>query len=79
MGLGAAYRATFKGIWSTAVNFAPWPSPDTRHGQYPRITDDPMILLDTMDLEARGIVHGEVHEHHRRKEGENHSRCGRGC
>ena len=25
----------FKGVWSTAVNFAPLPSPDTRPGQYP--------------------------------------------
>ena len=28
------------------------------------ITDEQMIVLDTMDLEARGIVHGAVHEHH---------------
>ena len=38
-----------------------------------------MIVLDTMDLEARCIVHGAVHKHHWRKEGENHGRCGRGC
>jgi len=38
-----------------------------------------MIILDTIDLEARRIVYGDVHEHHRRKEGENHSRCGCSC
>jgi hypothetical protein len=26
----------FKGVWSTAVNFAPWPLLDTRSGQYPQ-------------------------------------------
>src|SRR5262249_7482289 len=37
-----------------------------------------MIVLDTMDLEARDIVHCTVHEHHWRKEGKHHSGCGRG-
>src|SRR5262245_55333890 len=30
------FEPTFKGVWSTAVNFAPFLPPDTRHGQYPR-------------------------------------------
>ena len=38
-----------------------------------------MIVLDTMDLEARRSVHGEVHAHHRRKEGKHHGRRGHGC
>src|SRR5262249_32629226 len=29
-------KPTFKGVWTTAVNFAPLPPPDTRPGQYPR-------------------------------------------
>ena len=43
-----------------------------------RITDDQMIVLDAMDFEARRSGHGEVHEHHRRKEGKHHSRRGHG-
>jgi hypothetical protein len=43
------------------------------------LTDDPMILLATMDLEARHIVHGAVHEQHWRKEGEHHGRGGCSC
>src|SRR4030095_13381146 len=27
---------TFKGVWSTVVNFALWPPPDTKPGQYPQ-------------------------------------------
>jgi hypothetical protein len=29
-------RPTFKGVWSTVVNFALWPPPDTKPGQYPQ-------------------------------------------
>jgi hypothetical protein len=29
-------KPTFKGVWSTAMNFAPWPSPDTMPGQSPQ-------------------------------------------
>src|SRR5262245_46017614 len=42
------------------------------------ITDDSMIVLDAMDLEARRIVYDEVHEHHLRKKGKHHGRRGRG-
>ena len=42
------------------------------------ITDNPMVVLDAMHLEARRIVHHAVHEHHRRKEGKHHGRCRRG-
>ena len=31
-----AFKPTFKGVWSTAVNFAPLPSPDTKPGRYPQ-------------------------------------------
>ena len=41
------------------------------------ITNDPMIVLDAMDLEAGHIVHSAVHERHWRKEGK-HYGC-RGC
>jgi ABC-type dipeptide/oligopeptide/nickel transport system ATPase component len=30
------FEPTFKGVWSTAVNFAPLPSPDTKPGRYPQ-------------------------------------------
>jgi hypothetical protein len=33
--LGCVFVPTFKGGWSTAVNFAPLPSPDTKPGRYP--------------------------------------------
>ena len=33
------------------------------------ITDDPMIVLDAMHLKVVLRVHGELYEHHRRKEG----------
>lgn len=42
------------------------------------ITDKPMVVLDTMDLEARAIVHRGVHEHHGCKEGKYHGCRGRG-
>src|SRR5919109_3329277 len=42
------------------------------------ITDKSMVVLDTMDLEARAIVHRGVHEHHWGKEGKHHGCCGRG-
>jgi hypothetical protein len=42
------------------------------------ITDEPMVVLDTMDLEARDIVHRGVHEHHWCTEGKHHSCRGRG-
>jgi hypothetical protein len=29
-------KPTFKGVWSTVVNFALWPPPDTKPGQYPQ-------------------------------------------
>jgi hypothetical protein len=31
-----AIEPTFKGVWSTVVNFALWPPPDTKPGQYPQ-------------------------------------------
>src|SRR5262249_54634898 len=31
-----AFEPTFKGVWSTVVNFALWPPPDTKPGQYPQ-------------------------------------------
>jgi hypothetical protein len=37
-----------------------------------------MVVLDTMDLEARAIVHRGVYEHHWCKEGKHHSGRGRG-
>ena len=30
------FEPTFKGVWSTVVNFALWPPPDTKPGQYPQ-------------------------------------------
>jgi len=36
-----------------------------------------MIILDTMYLEAELHIYGELHEHHRRKEGQHQGR--RGC
>ena len=40
------------------------------------MTNDAMIVLDAVDLEAGRTVHGEVHEHHWRKEGKHHG-CSR--
>src|SRR5262245_47762026 len=37
-----------------------------------------MIVLATMDLEARRSVHGAVHAHHWRQEGKHHGRRGHG-
>ena len=42
------------------------------------VTDKQMIVLDTMDLEARDIVHRAVHEHQWLKEGKHHGCRGRG-
>ena len=43
------------------------------------ITNDPIIVLDAMHLEAGRIVHSEVHKPHWRKEGKHYGgrRCGR--
>jgi hypothetical protein len=38
-----------------------------------------MIVLDAMDQAPYRVVHGELHKHDRRKEGEDHGRCGYGC
>jgi hypothetical protein len=42
------------------------------------LTDDAMIVLDAMDLEARRSVSGPVHAPHRRQAGQHHGRRGRG-
>ena len=47
-------------------------------GNTHRVTDKQMIVLDTMDLEARDMVPRAVHEHHRRKEGKHYGSRGRG-
>jgi hypothetical protein len=36
------------------------------------------MVLDTMALEARRILHDQLHQHHRSKEGEDYGRCRRG-
>jgi hypothetical protein len=41
-------------------------------------TNDPMIILDAMDLQDERMVHGEVDQRHWRKEGKHHGRCRRG-
>jgi hypothetical protein len=41
------------------------------------ITDEQMVVLDAMHLEAGRIVYGELHEHHRRKERKHHGCRGR--
>ena len=40
------------------------------------LTNDAMILLDTMDLQNRRMVHSEVAQHHWRQEGKHHGRVG---
>src|SRR5262249_60156640 len=42
------------------------------------LADDPMVVLEAMDLAARPIGHPAVHEPHRRQEGQPHGRCRRG-
>jgi hypothetical protein len=42
------------------------------------LTNDPMIILDAMDLQEGRLVHGEVDKRHWRKEGKHHGRCRRG-
>jgi hypothetical protein len=42
------------------------------------ITDDQMISLDAMRLEAALLVDSELHKHHRGKEGKHHGCRGRG-
>ena len=44
---------TFKGVWYAAVNFAPLPLLDTRPVNTHSLTDDQMMVLDAMDLQAR--------------------------
>src|SRR5712691_12806705 len=41
-------------------------------------TDDEMMVLEAMDLEAYRIIHGKLHQHHWGKEGEDHGSCGCG-
>src|SRR5215510_15849825 len=41
-----------------------------------RITDEQMVVLNAMHLEAGRIVYGALHEHHRRKERKHHGRRG---
>jgi hypothetical protein len=41
-------------------------------------TDDPMMVLKPMRLEARLLIDGALHEHHWRKQGEYHGRRGGG-
>ena len=43
------------------------------------LTNDAMILLDTMDLQNRRMVYSEVAQHHWRQEGKHHGRGRRGC
>jgi hypothetical protein len=42
------------------------------------LTDDQMLILDTMDLEACRILHNKLDQHHRGKESKDHGRCGCG-
>jgi hypothetical protein len=42
------------------------------------LTDEPMMVLAPMPLEAELLVYGELHEHHWRKQGKHHGRCGGG-
>ena len=42
------------------------------------LTDDPMMVLDAMELEAGHMLHGKLHEHHWSKEGKHHGRCRHG-
>ena len=42
------------------------------------LTDDQMMILEAVDLEAGRILHDKVHQHSRGKEGEDYGRCGRG-
>src|SRR5215212_9743282 len=70
---------TFKGVRYAAVNFAPVRRPlipgwIKAHG----FADEQMVVLDTIDLAARAIVHRGVHEHHWCKEGKHHGCRGRG-
>jgi len=41
-------------------------------------TDEQMMVLDAMDLEACRIIHSKLHQQHRGKEGEDYGRGGRG-
>ena len=64
---------TLLGVWSTAVRIllrchSVIPSLGYPHS----VTDEPMMVLDPMDLEARDIVHCTVHEHHWRKQRQHH-------
>jgi len=43
------------------------------------LTDDQMMILDAVALEAGRIIHDKLHQHHRGKEGEDYGRCWRGC
>src|SRR5215475_932495 len=43
------------------------------------LTNQPMIILEAMDLQEGRIVHGEVDQRHWRKERKHHGRCRRGC
>src|SRR5919109_4347329 len=42
------------------------------------LTDDSMMVLNPMHLEAGLLIDGELHEHHWRKQGEYHGRRGGG-
>ena len=42
------------------------------------LTDDPMLVLDTRDLQAALLVYSALHERHWRKQGKPHSRRGGG-
>src|SRR5262249_39913903 len=41
------------------------------------LTDEQMMVLDALDLEASRIIHDTLHQHHRGKEGEDYGCCGR--
>src|SRR5262249_22588455 len=41
------------------------------------LTDDPMMVLPPMHLEAELLIDGELHERHRRKERKHHGCCRR--
>ena len=63
-------------VWSTGANFAPLPLPIPGMINPHGLTNDAMILLDTMDLQNRCMVHSEVAQHHWRQEGKHHGRVG---
>ena len=68
----------FKGVWYAATNFAPLPLSDTSRGHTHGRTDDSMMVLQPMHLEAALLIDGELHEHHWRNKRKYHGRRGGG-